>query len=129
MYLNTKWKVPTHVLPFTFRHVQEGEDSENSQDAEIVTPQAEQTNQESHHSRLPSESASISETEEADVRWFMERFRVNSGIIELLNQYLIALANRGEKIWYVTNVLIWGNLPQMYTSILCATVKCAVEYY
>ena len=63
------------------------------------------------------------------MRWFMERFRVNSGIIELLNQYLIALANRGEKIWYVTNVLIWANLPQMYTSILCATVKCAVEYY
>ena len=35
------------------------------------------------------------------MRWFMERFRVNSGIIELLNQYLIALANRGEKIWWV----------------------------
>ena len=95
-----------HIFcPFSFRHVQEEEDSENSQDAEIVTPQTEQTSLESHQTRLPSESASISETEEADVRWFMERFRVNSGIIELLNQYLIALANRGEKIWWVTIAL------------------------
>ena len=43
------------------------------------------------------------------MRWFMERFRVNSGIIELLNQYLIALANRGEKIWWVTIALLMMN--------------------
>ena len=79
--------------------MQEGEDAENSQDAEMIIPQTEQTSQAGHDIHLPSESASITETEESDVRWFMERFRVNSGIIELLNEYLIALANRGEKIW------------------------------
>ncbi len=43
--------------------------------------------------------SSVAETQDADVRWFIERFRINSGVIELLNQFLIALANRAGKTW------------------------------
>lgn len=82
---------------FSFRHVQEDDDAEISQDSVLVSTPSEQTSHVTPECAV--EGARVTETQDADVRWFMERFRVNSGIIELLNQYLIALANKSEQIW------------------------------
>ena len=51
--------------------------------------------------RRLSEVLSMSSSEQSDVHHFIRTHQNNSGIIDLLNEYLIALARQWNAKWYV----------------------------
>ena len=74
--------------------VQDMEDDSSSLTSTLVTNRTEQVTEDLIH---PVKS--LCENEQQEVEEFIERHKNNSGVIDLLQLYLIQLANKADRQW------------------------------